>query len=220
MAASIELNTYYHQVTHALKAAESKALPTRRVKIRTEKLMCSKSIELQTAKRRAKMWLNIWIACGRPLRGTVFELKRSTKRKYKAEMKKYRIIGQQFTENKKSWRSLIRPDDRAPNTSLTLHDWHSYYTLVYGDENLAITNQYEKEVTSWLARFSGQRCVVPISLEKIKIAVKKALPKEKMGQMATVSQKNISSTYLKVSIPTFSLSSRCASPGVLYQKVS
>ena len=181
MAASIELNTYYHQVTHALKAAESKAVPTRRVKIGTEKPMWSESIELQTAKRRAKMWLNIWIACGRPLRGTVFELKRSTKRKYKAEMKKYRIIGQQFTENKKSWRSLIRPDDRAPNTSLTLHDWHSYYTSVYGDENLAITNQYEKEVTSWLARFSGQRCVVPISLEKIKIAVKKALSKGKNG---------------------------------------
>ena len=177
----VDFNSYYHQVIHALKVAEAKAVPTRRAKIGTEKPMWSESTELQSAKRHAKTWLNIWIACGRPLCGTVFELKRSTKRKYKAEMKRYRIIGQQFTGDKKSWLSLIRPDNRPSSTSLTLHDWHSYYTSMYGDENLIITNQYGTEVSSWLARFSGQHCVVPISLEKTKLAVRKVLSKAKNG---------------------------------------
>jgi hypothetical protein len=44
---------------------------------------------------------------------------------------------------------------------------------MYGDENLIITNQYGTEVSSWLARFSGQHCVVPISLEKTKLAARK-----------------------------------------------
>ncbi|KAK2708654.1 hypothetical protein QYM36_014304 [Artemia franciscana] len=76
-----------HQVIHTLKVAQSKAIPTRRAKIGTEIPMCSESTELQSAKRHAKLWLKIWITCGRPQRRTVFELKRSTKHKHKTEMK-------------------------------------------------------------------------------------------------------------------------------------
>ena len=54
-----DFDAYYHQVIHALKDAELKAVPTRRAKIGTEKPMWSQLSELQLAKRHAKTWLNI-----------------------------------------------------------------------------------------------------------------------------------------------------------------
>ena len=61
----VDFNTYYQQVIHALKVAEAKAVPTTQAKIETEKPIWSESTEIQSAKRHAKTWLNIWIVFGR-----------------------------------------------------------------------------------------------------------------------------------------------------------
>ena len=54
VSAMVDFNSYYHQVIHALKVAEAKAVPTRRANIGTEKPMWSESTELQLAKDMQK----------------------------------------------------------------------------------------------------------------------------------------------------------------------
>ena len=119
-----------------------------------------------------KMQMSIWIASGRPVYGNVFELKQSTKQKY-------RTIGQHFTGIQTSWQNIIGADGSSPSCFLTIDDLNSYYTSVYRIENIAISKYYEGEGSSWRGCFLRQDCDVAISLKQIKTSVRKAVSKGK-----------------------------------------
>ena len=67
----------------------------------------------------------MWIACGHPLRGNVFDIKQRTKLNFKRYLRKIRYNGAEFPKTPSQWRKVInvakldrsRRADRIPNVS-------------------------------------------------------------------------------------------------------
>ena len=70
--ARADLNRYYRDIILCIKQAEDVAIPLIRVRRNTQKPIWKCDPLLKKVKNKAKFWLRIWSACGRPFQGTVF----------------------------------------------------------------------------------------------------------------------------------------------------
>ena len=148
-------------MVHAMKVVESIPVPTRCVKISTEKTKWCKSVDPQTASRHPKMWLSIWIAFGRLLHGTIFELRRRNRHRHghKTQMPSW-------AEKIPHYRTIV-PWQQDIMTKYNPTWWkctyflsHCIRTSGWWDENLGIGKKHKEKVSSRLEGFSGQYCVV------------------------------------------------------------
>ena len=55
--------------------------------------------ELKSVKNRAKLWLRIWIACGRPKSEHLFNLKQRSKLHFVRYLRSVRYNGSEFTKD-------------------------------------------------------------------------------------------------------------------------
>ena len=62
------------------------------------------------------MWLKMWIACGRPLKGNVFDIKQITKPDFKPYLRRIRYNGPEFPKTPSQWKKVINVTkfDRLP----------------------------------------------------------------------------------------------------------
>ena len=74
-----DLDRYYDDIIRCMKEAEKIAVPKERIYIKTRKSIWAADPELKNFKNKAKLWLRIWVDCGRPITGSVADINKKTK---------------------------------------------------------------------------------------------------------------------------------------------
>ena len=102
----LDLNIYYLKIAYCLKQAEAVAVLFDPCHVNTRQPVWNIRPELKTIKNKAKFWLRIWVACGRPASGKVFDIKQSIKIAYKKHLRETYLNGKNFPKNKKNWKNV------------------------------------------------------------------------------------------------------------------
>ena len=192
------LNEYYDKIIWCLKQAEATAVPLEKIKVKTRKPEWVLDPELKVVKNKAKFWLRIWVSCGRPNRGVVFDLKQSTKRAYKKRLRQSRVSGFDFPASRKEWSHVLNSDKLSSDFSespIAVHTWVSYYNDIFGKVNREVEKLFSNLLESCLPNHISQSNVLPVSTVDIGQAIKNM-------QSSSVDQDGISSYHLKVVCPT------------------
>ena len=173
--ARVQLNIYYSQIVSCLKKAEEVAVPLCRFKLKTRGSIWKSDPDLKIVKNRAKLWLRIWVACGRPLRGHLFDIKQKTKLEFKRYLRKVRYNGVEFPKTSSQWKQVINvakfdspPNaDRIPNAS-----WINHYNKIFNIMNYAVHSQFVSLCSYVLPAKIYQGHVPPVSADRVIRCVK------------------------------------------------
>jgi len=194
-----DLNHYYNQIVWCLKRAEEVAVPQERVRKSTRKPMWSCDPELKSVKNKAKLWLRIWVANGRPLAGNVFEIKQKTKREFKKCLRSSRYKGLEYPTNKKEWDKVINSanlnNSANPNCPITPSAWSDHYSVIFSKVNYAVHALYSKLLDSVLPPSLTQAQVIPVSVDAVIASVKKL-------KSSSLDIDGISACHLKINCPS------------------
>ena len=105
--------------------------------------------ELKPIKNKAKFWLRIWLACGRPPSGKVFDIKQSIKIAYKKYFRKTRLSGKNFHKNKKDWKNVSNSskfDEYNTQCNISSSRWLSHYSQILSKLNHSVHSVYSKSL--------------------------------------------------------------------------
>ena len=174
--ARIQLNIYYSHIVSCLKRSEEVAVPLCRFRAKTRSSIWKNDPELKTIKNQAKLWLKIWIACGRPLRGNVFDIKQRTKLDFKRYLRKIRYNGAEFPKSPSQWKKVINvakfdrspTADRIPNVS-----WINHYSNIFDTVIYAVHFRFAKLCSNLLPNKIIQGHIPPVSVDRVKRSVER-----------------------------------------------
>lgn len=151
------LNIYSASICHALRCAESAAVPSRKVRVNTEIRGWSANLNLTEACQTAKFWFRLWCDSGKPRSGQVWKVKNHTKRAFaKALSKHRRDIIDEYSKKSKSdpkllWRNLVKPKESTSEVPLpTKEAWNTYFTDQFKSPDQALRNSYRSELDEML----------------------------------------------------------------------
>ena len=174
-SARLQLNTYYHQIILCLKKTEQVAVPIERIRSNTRKFVWNYDPLLKKVKNQAKLWLRIWIACGRPSRGTVFDIKRKTKTAYKRQLRSVREAGVNFPNSSKEWKFVTNSSkftdyksDNIPQSA-----WIQHYSNIFSRVNFAVHSRYSQLLAKCLPGKMQQKHVLPVSADIITESIRR-----------------------------------------------
>ena len=123
------LDKYADQLVSTLIACAKQCFPTRSSSSRT---LVGWNDSCKDLKHDADFWYKVWKEAGRPLSGTLFDIKKSTKRKYKSSVRRLKHkqnqltrekLAKSFAERKKAgfW-SAIKQIRRTPTPQVPVVD--------------------------------------------------------------------------------------------------
>ena len=176
----IQLTIYLAEINHALRCAEKCAVPSRRVRKKTEITDWSKNQSLVAACNSAKLWLRIWNESDKPRSGIINELRLKTKRKFTRALKDHKIMLIQKNVDKIAsdpsllWKSFKR-SDRTSVGSIPEKSWIDYYKSEFSSPDLVAESKYEKELDRLLA--NSIRSAFIVTPSDIEFNLKKKLRK-------------------------------------------
>lgn len=171
-----QLNVYYYKIASCLREAEAVAVPLQRIRVNTRKSLWKFDPDLKVIKNRAKLWLKIWNACGRPLSGHLFNIKQKMKFDFKSRLRKVRFCGVDFPKNPRHWKEVINvnklvsssPSDKIPN-----ENWIAHYNNIFGYVNYSVFSRYSYLLDSVFPSKISQRHVIPIAISHLLNSIKK-----------------------------------------------
>lgn len=171
-----QLNSYYSQIVACLKQAEAIAVPVSRIRSKTRSSLWKEDPQLKIVKNRAKMWLRIWNACGRPTSGHVFNIKRKTKSEFKSYLRSVRYKGKEFPKSPRQWSEVLNSSKLNPTVSSSLipgDSWVSHYSTIFSTVNYAVHSRFCRLLDSVIPRRLRQKDIIPISAESVVKSIKK-----------------------------------------------
>ena len=111
------------------------AIPLIRVRRNTRKPIWKCDPLLKKVKNKAKFWLRICSACGRPSRSTVFDLKQKTKLEYKRHLRAAHYSGETFPKSNSEWRKVMNSAnflDTCSSDIIPRPSWTEHYSKYFG----------------------------------------------------------------------------------------
>lgn len=157
----LSLNTYCYEIVHALRIAESRAVPTRKMRIGTEIPKWNENPELSEACRRSQFWFQLWCDNGRPKVGILNNIRLYTKRKFAKCLAQHRarIIKENSarieTNPSLVWKFVknncgVKRSD-PPHTSPSEEEWTDYYTSEFSAPDPRLEQAFENELDKRLS---------------------------------------------------------------------
>ena len=128
-----------------MKEAEGVTVPLDRCRINTRQPVWNIHPEFKPIKNKAKFWLPIWAACGRPSSGKVIHIKQSTMIAYKKHLSKTRLSGKNFPKNKKDWKNVSNSskfDEYKTQCNISSSQWLSHYSQIFSKLNHSVHAVY------------------------------------------------------------------------------
>ena len=151
----ITLNTYCSEITHALKRAESAAVPSAIIRKGTSKRGWSDHPYVKHAKWRSKMWYSVWRDTNKPRSGTVFNLSRKTKREYKAcvdelKLKEAETASEEAIRDPQNmWKKFKSSKvESKPFAMIPEEQWLRHYSKVFGSKDTPLEKEYHESLKS------------------------------------------------------------------------
>ena len=172
-----DLDRYYDDIIRCMKEAEKIAVPQERIRIKTRKSIWAADPELKNFKNKAKLWLRIWVDCGRPTTGSVADIKQKTKNDYKKYLKSIRYKGMEFPASKKDWSKLINSEkldksDLYNSDSISSSTWYVYYSGIFSKINFFVQSHYSRLLSKILPPSLHQGHIIPVSITAVENAIK------------------------------------------------
>ena len=168
--ARVQLNVYYLHLVKCMKQAENVAVPLVRVKLKTRSPIWKEDPGLKAVKNRAKLWLRIWIACGRPLRGQVFDIKSKTKAEFKRYLRLVRYNGAEFPKSAVQWKEVINTskfDSLGTSDVIPDSSWLGHYKSIFCKIEYSVHYHFQCLISKFLPPKVLQRHVIPVSTKSI-----------------------------------------------------
>ncbi|XP_065584325.1 uncharacterized protein LOC136043326, partial [Artemia franciscana] len=172
-----DLDRYYDDIIRCMKEAEKIAVPQERIRIKTRKSIWAADPELKNLKNKAKLWLRIWVDCGRPITGSVADIKQKTKNDYKKYLKSIRYNGMEFPASKKDWSKLINSEkldksDLYNSDSISSSTWYVYYSGIFSKINFFVQSHYSRLLSKILPPSLHQGHIIPVSITAVENEIK------------------------------------------------
>ena len=154
--ARADLNRYYRDFILCIKQAEDLAIPLIRVRRNTQKTIWKCDPLLKKV---------IWSACGRPSRGTVFDIKQKTKLKYKRHLRAVRYSGETFPKSNSEQQKVINSakfPDASSSDIISRPSWIEHYSKIVSKVNYAVHKRFSYLLEKNLPSRLCQRGVIPV----------------------------------------------------------
>ena len=177
------MNLYFAEICHALKIAESSAVPSVELRRTSRVKGWAQNSDLVNAKAAAKFWLQIWHECDRSKSGAVNQIRIFTKRKFAKELRRHRSALKLETVSKIMdnpnliWNLRAKPAEYNNPTSSTIgeKEWVDYFSAEFAapdeSKNQMFCEQLSPLLTKELNYFVVNSSQIP---EVCKILKKKS----------------------------------------------
>jgi exonuclease III len=185
----ILLNIYCSELTHAMRCAETAAVPKRKVRVGSEVPKWSLNPELAHACESSKFWYRLWNSCGRPRSGAVNDVRLYTKRQFSKILTKHkRAVIDGYSERlsgnpNEIWKFISKKKGDCESSDQKIpseQEWVKYYTSEFSPPDTVLEEDFSTQLVATLGDCdSGPSFTV--SLEKIKQCILKLKKKLSCG---------------------------------------
>ena len=181
----IDLNVYCMEIIHALRVAESAAVPQRKVRIGTEVPRWKENPLLAQLCHASKFWHKMWMDIGKPRSGAVNTVRIYLKRKFAKCLQKHNatILDENSNTLKSDpnavWNFLKRKkrsDCDGPSLWPTEEQWNSYYKIEFAAPDAQLVSKYEDNLDLLLSEASPSLGFV-VTVSDVRAAIIKAKKK-------------------------------------------